>query len=271
MTAAPSSGGDLGPAIADEVPALLRTARALTRDPHSAEDLVQETVARALERQDSFRGESSLRHWLRRILHNLAIDRARRDREVTVAEVEERWMDDAYTVDAVAVVERAETRAEIEDALVRLPFIYRTAVVLHDMEGLTVREVADMTGVDLPAAKQRLRRGRMMLVTALAEGHERRVALRGVPLRCWDARQRVSDYLEGDVDTATAPAARTPSRDLPHLSAAGRGAGRGAGPGRRDARSRQRRRPHGRRPTARQVRGLISALLRLQHSGSRCR
>ena len=113
-------------------------------------------------------------------------------------------MSDDYTVDTAAVVTAAETRAEIEDALVRLPFIYRTAVVLHDVEGLTVREVADITDVDLPAAKQRLRRGRMMLVSALAEGHERRVALQGVPLRCWDARSRVSDYLDGDVDAATA-------------------------------------------------------------------
>ncbi len=43
-----------------------------------------------------------------------------------------------------------------------------------------------------------------MTVSALAEGHERRLALRGVPMRCWDARSRVSDYLDGDVDAATA-------------------------------------------------------------------
>ena len=76
--------------------------------------------------------------------------------------------------------------------------------MLHDLEGLTVRESADLMDVELPAAKQRLRRGRMMLVTALAEGHERRVASKGVPLRCWDARSRVSDYLNGDVEPQTA-------------------------------------------------------------------
>ena len=113
-------------------------------------------------------------------------------------------MADDYTVDTAAVVAAAETRTEVEDALVRLPFIYRTAVVLHDVEGMTMREVAEVTDADLPAAKQRLRRGRMMLVTALAEGHERRVILRGVPLRCWDARRLVSDYLDGDVDERTA-------------------------------------------------------------------
>ncbi|MEO6142442.1 MAG: sigma factor-like helix-turn-helix DNA-binding protein, partial [Dermatophilaceae bacterium] len=114
-------------------------------------------------------------------------------------EVEERWRDDSYTVDAAIVVERAETREELEDALVRLPFIYRAVVVLHDAEGMTVAEIADVQAVGLPAAKARLRRGRMMLVDALAQGRERRDALQGVPLRCWDARSKVSDYLDGEL------------------------------------------------------------------------
>lgn len=114
-------------------------------------------------------------------------------------EVERKWGDDSYTVDASTVVERAETREEHQDALVRLPVIYRTAVVLHDAEAMTVAEIADVQGVGLPAAKQRLRRGRMMLVDALAQGRERRDALRGVPMRCWDARSKVSDYLDDEL------------------------------------------------------------------------
>lgn len=202
----PPSGADAsaGARLEAEMPALLRFARSLTRDPHSAEDLVQEAVTRAYERRAELGQVKDLGAWLRRIAHNLAIDRARRDREISVDEVEERWMSDDYTVDTAAVVAAAETREEIEDALLRLPFIYRTAVVLHDIEDMTVREIAHLTDVDLPAAKQRLRRGRMMMVSALADGHERRIALRGVPLRCWEARSRVSDYLEGDVDAGTA-------------------------------------------------------------------
>jgi hypothetical protein len=72
-------------------------------------------------------------------------------------------------------------------------------VLLHDVEEWTVAEIADRLGIDLPAAKQRLRRGRMMLVTALAAGAERREALTAVPLRCWDARRDVSDYLDGEL------------------------------------------------------------------------
>jgi len=185
--------------------ALYRFALSITRDPHLAADLVQDTFVRALERSDQYRGEAPLRAWLRQILHNLAIDSARRAvREIVVEDVEENWHDDAYTVDPAAVTERSQTREELEDGLTRLPFIYRVAVILHDVEGWTVRQVAEVQDISLAAAKQRLRRGRMALVSALAESHERRKKLEGVPMRCWDARQHVSDYLDGTLDEATA-------------------------------------------------------------------
>ena len=194
------SDPDVRSRLADEVPGLLRYARTIVRNGEAPEDLVQETLLRALQRADTFRGESSLSTWLHRILHNLAVDRFRRDREDATGdverEVEQRWREDSYTVDAATVLEQAQTREELEDALVRLPVIYRTVVVLHDAEGMTVAQIADVQGVGLPAAKARLRRGRMMLVDALGQGRERRDALRGVPLRCWDARSKVSDYLD---------------------------------------------------------------------------
>lgn len=183
---------------------LYRFALSITRDSNLAADLVQDTYIRALERKDQYRGDAPLGSWLRRILHNLAIDRSRRaTHEVVVEDVESRWQDDDYTVDPEAVALRAETRSELEDALVRLPFIYRVAVVLHDVEGWTVRDIAVTAGVSLAAAKQRLRRGRMALVSALADGHERRRQLEGVPMRCWDARKHISDYLDGSLDAAT--------------------------------------------------------------------
>lgn len=200
---------DLGDRLVPEMPGLLRYARSLTSDPGRAEDLVQETLTRALQRAEQFRGEASLATWLHRILHNLAVDAARREREVpasdTVAdEVERRWRQDAYTVDAVEVAARAETRAGLIEALAHLPVIYRSAVLLHDAEAMTMAQVAAVQGVSLPAAKQRLRRGRMMLVSELARGHERREALKGVPLRCWEARKQVSDYIDGELEPQVA-------------------------------------------------------------------
>ncbi len=191
--------------LAAEVPGLLRYARTLVRDTERAEDLVQDTVVRALERAESFRNESLLRTWLHRILHNLAVDQARRPHAdpVEVAgddagHVELLWQDDSYSVDAAAVVEQAESRELMQDALLRLPLIYRSTVVLHDVEGLTMTEVSDIQQIGLPAAKQRLRRGRMMLVSELDRPHPHHVTP-GVPLRCWDARSRVSDYLDSEL------------------------------------------------------------------------
>lgn len=191
--------------LVGEIPGLYRFARALVRDEHLAADLTQDTLVRAMERSHQYRNEVPLGAWLKRILRNLATDRARRsEREVIMDDVETTWHDDDYTVEPATVVDQAATRDELEDALTRLPFIYRSTVVLHDVEGWTVQEIADLDGVGLPAAKQRLRRGRMALVTALAAGAARRHALKGVPMRCWDARQHVSEYLDGALDASTA-------------------------------------------------------------------
>jgi RNA polymerase sigma-70 factor, ECF subfamily len=181
-------------------PGLYRLALSLVRDADAAADLVQDTFLRAYEKRVQFREEAAPATWLRRILVNLAADRARRHpREVLVEQVDESWSDDAFTVSTELVLERAETRRELEDAIVRLPFMYRVVVLLHDVEEWTVAEIAKAAEIGVPAAKQRLRRGRMMLVSALASGEERRAAIEGVPLRCWDARQLVSDYMNGDL------------------------------------------------------------------------
>lgn len=195
----------VGAAIVENLDGLYRFALALTGDGNAAQDVVQETAARALSAAEGFRGDASARTWLHRIAHNVAIDAARRsDRVVPTAEVEALWQDDRYTVDTAEVVERAADRAELEDALLRLPEIQRTAVVLHDVEGWTVTQIATATGVGLPAAKQRLRRGRMALVTALAAGPERHRQTQVAPMRCWDARRLISDYLDGDLPDAEA-------------------------------------------------------------------
>jgi RNA polymerase sigma-70 factor (ECF subfamily) len=101
------------------------------------------------------------------------------------------------------VLERAELRDELEDALERLPVVYRVAVVLHDVLGWTGPEIAAATSAGLPATKQRLRRGRMLLVTALAEDDARRMASEAQPLRCWRARRHISSYLDGELDDRT--------------------------------------------------------------------
>jgi len=187
----------------DRGPALFRIANAVVRNRADAEDVVQEAFLRAWRSRDRYRGEGPAEAWLGRIVHNVAVERIRGSREVPVGEIDERWADDAYTVEAQRVVERAETIEELEDALIHVPADPRAALLLHDVEGLPVSEVARIQGVTEDAAKLRLRRGRMALVSALGREDEVRRATDGVPLRCWDARRFVSEYIDGGLSHET--------------------------------------------------------------------
>ncbi|MGV1037501.1 MAG: sigma-70 family RNA polymerase sigma factor [Candidatus Nanopelagicales bacterium] len=192
--------------LPDQADRLLRFTRTLTHDPQQAQDLAQETMTRALERSESFRGDAGLSTWLHRIAHNLAVDQSRRKQEVPSDElaesVEALWRNESYTVDAQTVVSRAQQRRELEMALHRLPVIYRTAVVLHDAEGMTMKQIADIQNIGLPAAKQRLRRGRMMLVSELSGEAALPMEQPVQVLDCWQARSRVSDYMNDSLAKA---------------------------------------------------------------------
>ena len=191
-------------ALVAELPRLVRLATRLVRDADQAEDCAQETIIGAWRRRDQLRDQAALSAWLRRSLVNRVIDRSRVHREeLDIDMVEANWRDDSYSVEPDRVLERAELNDELEDALARLPVIYRLPVVLHDVVGWTATEIARAMDAGLPATKQRLRRGRMMLVSALAEGNERRLASLAQPLRCWRARRHVSAYLDNELDAAT--------------------------------------------------------------------
>ena len=207
---------DFSSALEAELPRLARLAIHLARDPAIAEELAQEAALRAWSRRRQLRDGAPVRPWLNRILVNLVIDRSRAHRdELTVADIEDRWHDDDYTVDPEQVLARAQQRDELEDGLVRLPAGYRTVVVLHDAVGWPVAEIADALRIGLPAAKQRLRRGRMMLVSALAEDNPKRVASLAQPLHCWQARRHISAYLDGELDARTRGALETHLESCP--------------------------------------------------------
>ena len=200
----PGEGERFAERLAAELPALVRLATRLLRDSDVAEDCAQETLVGAWRRRDQLRDPAALAPWLRRSLVNRVIDRSRsRHDELDIDQVESDWKDDAYSVRPDLVLDRAELRDELEDALARLPVIYRVPVVLHDALGWTAVEIASAMSVGLPATKQRLRRGRMMLVSALAEDDARRRASLAQPMRCWRARRHVSAYMDGELDQAT--------------------------------------------------------------------
>jgi RNA polymerase sigma-70 factor (ECF subfamily) len=199
-----TEGDAFADALAGQLPRLVRLATQLVRDPDQAEDCAQETIVGAWRRRDQLRDPAALGGWLRRSLVNRIIDRSRaHHQELDIDAVEADWRDDRYSVAPERVLERAELRDELEDALARLPVIYRLPVVLHDVLGWTAVEIATAMTAGLPATKQRLRRGRMMLVSALAEDDGRRQASLAQPLRCWRARRHVSAYLDGELDAPT--------------------------------------------------------------------
>jgi RNA polymerase sigma-70 factor, ECF subfamily len=190
--------------LVEELPRLVRIATRLLSDADLAEDCAQDTVIGAWRRRDQLRDPAALPAWLRRSLVNRIIDRARsHHEELDIDAVEADWREDRYSVLPERVLERAELRDELEDALARLPVIYRVPVVLHDALAWTGPEIAHAMDIGLPAAKQRLRRGRMMLVSALADDDPRRRASLAQPLHCWRARRHVSAYLDGELDDAT--------------------------------------------------------------------
>jgi RNA polymerase sigma-70 factor (ECF subfamily) len=196
--------------LAEQIPMLVRVASRLVRDGDLAEDCAQETIVAAWQRRDQLRDADALGAWLRRSLVNRVIDRSRvHHEEIDIEGVEADWRDDHFSVQPELVLERSELRDELEDALARLPVIYRVPVVLHDALAWTGPEIAAALGIGLPATKQRLRRGRMMLVSALAADDARRQASLAQPLRCWRARRHISAYLDGEIDNATRAAVET--------------------------------------------------------------
>ena len=141
------------------------TARRLSRDSLEGDDLFQDAVVRAYRKLDGLREEAKFRSWFYAVLLSLHRTRTRWSfwrRFVALdplLEVErEPGAEDAGTSEDEAV-----QLARIRQALATLPAEQRQAVVLHDLDGFTMDEIATMTGVTVSAVKSRTSRGRRRL------------------------------------------------------------------------------------------------------------
>jgi RNA polymerase sigma-70 factor (ECF subfamily) len=133
------------------IPALRRYARALTRDVDIADDLVQDTLVRALRSERLFHG-GDIRSWLYTILTNLNRNRRRSmARRPTLMQLSDDAADAGGT--------EAEGR-DIERALGSLIEDQRSVLLLVVLEGLSYREVADIQGVPIGTIMSRLARAR---------------------------------------------------------------------------------------------------------------
>ena len=137
------------------IPALRRYARALTRDAEIADDLVQDTLVRALRSEHLFHG-GDLRSWLYTILTNLNRNRLRSlARRPSLSPIDDNDAPDAAGPEAGS--------RDIERALAELVEEQRTALLLVVLEGLSYREVAEVQGVPIGTVMSRLARARMQI------------------------------------------------------------------------------------------------------------
>ena len=135
-----------------------------------ADELAQDAFLKAYEAWGSFRGEGPERIWLLRIARNVCLDylRSPRARQAKAAPLDEGGepvttpgREPPLTVDQVA--RQAEMTECVQQFVLSLPETLRTPLILHDMEGLTNAQIAQVLGVSLEAAKMRLHRGRARL------------------------------------------------------------------------------------------------------------
>lgn len=133
-------------------------ARRLTRTAEDAEDVLQETFLEVCRSLSSWRGDGSLWGWIRTIAASKALMRYRREK---LRQTEE--LDDASELAGAPVREDLPLRLDLEAALERLPEKSRAVVWLHDVEGYTHEEIAEMMGMTTSFSKSQLARAHQKL------------------------------------------------------------------------------------------------------------
>ncbi|HEX5343674.1 MAG TPA: sigma-70 family RNA polymerase sigma factor [Duganella sp.] len=145
-----------GQRLLDCIPRLRRYARALLGTPADADDLVQDTVARGWDKLASWRPDSDMRAWLFGIMHNLHIDRLRR--QPPAAEALDDSLPAAPSDPAVRLMVR-----DLDTALRLLPPEQREVLLLVALEELSYQEVAALLQIPAGTVMSRLSRGRERL------------------------------------------------------------------------------------------------------------
>jgi RNA polymerase sigma-70 factor, ECF subfamily len=161
-----------------------RTLVGILGDPEDARDAMQDTFLKAFQHLDNFQGRSKFSTWLVSIATNTGLQRLRERKPVESLDDSpsdagesfrprqvRSWADDPEQL-----YSQAERRRLVESSVMKLPAKYRVAVVLRDLELLSTEEAAAALGLEVPALKSRLLRGRLMLREALAPHFTRRTS-----------------------------------------------------------------------------------------------
>ena len=158
-----------------------RLAVRITGSNEDAEEAAQDALWTAARKIHTFKGDSAFGSWLYRIAANAAYQKLRtrkaKAREVALDDVLPSLDDDgrhfepmddwSNRVDQKAL--QGELRSILEEAIDALPPDYRTALVLHDVEGLSNPDIAEALGISLPAVKSRVHRSRLFVRKRLSE------------------------------------------------------------------------------------------------------
>jgi len=170
---------------------LFKTALRLTRSVEESEDLLQETFLKAYRHYHQFTEGTNLKAWLFRIMKNTFINNYRRQRNRPQIFDFDELRDSGDDVVETAPSGRdpevdlldGELDHEIRDALMALPYHYRMAVLMVDLQGLSYQEVADVLEVPIGTIMSRLYRGRKKLEGALLSYGRRTNYVPGSPRR----------------------------------------------------------------------------------------
>jgi RNA polymerase sigma-70 factor, ECF subfamily len=157
----------------EHLDALYAVSCRLTKSPLDAEDLVQDTLVKAMRARDQYEPGTNLKAWLFKILHNTFINKYRRgglERIVLEGPDADPLADGWVSAASMRALRDPETQAlrplvqaEIHKALDELPEEFRLAVVLSDVEELSYKEIADVMGCPVGTVMSRLHRGRRLL------------------------------------------------------------------------------------------------------------
>jgi RNA polymerase sigma-70 factor (ECF subfamily) len=156
--------------IEQQIPQLRRYARALTRNRERADDLVQDTLSRALVKEQFWQPGTNLRAWLFTIMHNQNVNNVRR------AVPESRMVDIEQlspTLPATTNPTASRQMFELERALAQLPLEQRQVILLVGLEGMSYEDAAGILSVPVGTVRSRLSRGRDAL-RKLLDTEERR-------------------------------------------------------------------------------------------------
>jgi RNA polymerase sigma-70 factor, ECF subfamily len=156
---------------------LLRYLLYLTGNRELAEDLFQETWIKVLERGSQYDGEHNFSTWLFAVARNLSIDQLRRKKTASLdsmAGEDEAPLEIADTTQLTAfeVVAQKELSERVQAGLIAIQPEYRETVVLRFHEGLSLDEIAQVTGAPLGTIKSRLYRGLNALLPKLKGARE---------------------------------------------------------------------------------------------------